>query len=154
MGAASILIQQIGIERIQPAFDLLLRFLTEEGFDTAPDQIRLNLQEFLGNPAYGTFLAYLNNEPVGIATVSTAISVELGGMAEFDDLYVLPAARNRGVAKALIESALNWCRTEGRAYVQVTVTPEGEAAHSLTRFYRKLGFADTDRKLLSRSLTQ
>lgn len=62
--------------------------MIEEGFDTTPAQIRLNLQEFLGNPGYGTFLAYLNNEPVGIATVSTAISVELGRMAEIDDLYL------------------------------------------------------------------
>jgi GNAT superfamily N-acetyltransferase len=142
-------IVQVGPESFDPAFDLLRRFLAEEGFDVPQEQSRLNLQAFLSRADYGVFLASIAGRPIGIATVSTSVSVELGPMAEIDDLYVLPDARGQGVARALIEAALDWCRRQGRVYVQVTITPEGEAAHGLTGFYDKLGFVETRRTIMA-----
>jgi len=148
----AVTIRQITAHQFAPAFDLLCRFFAEEGFNVPLELIRLNLESFLSRADYGAFLAYVEGQPIGIATVSTTISVELGRMAEIDDLYVLPDARGHGVAGALITAALDWCRAQGRTYIQVTITPEGEAAHGLTRFYDKIGFADTRRKLMSRAL--
>jgi ribosomal protein S18 acetylase RimI-like enzyme len=64
----------------------------------------------------------------------------------------LPEARNRGIAKSLVEAALTWLRAQGGVYIQVTVTPEGEATHGLIRFYTKLGFHHTGRTLLAHNL--
>src|SRR6185503_3615398 len=97
-------------------------------------------------------LAHPQAEAVGIVTISTATSIELGRMAEIDDLYVLPEARNLGLARRLIEAALEWLRSQGGIYIQVTVTPKGEAAHGLIRFYTKLDFHPTGRTLLARDL--
>jgi aminoglycoside 6'-N-acetyltransferase I len=152
MANASLQIEHAGPDHLEPALELLRRFFAEEGFTTPPEQIRVNLRAFLDERRYAAFLAHLGGAPVGVLTLSTSVSVELGRMAEIDDLYVLPAARNAGIAKALIRAALEWCRAKGCLYVQATVTPEGEAAHGLTGFYAKLGFADTERKLLSHIL--
>ena len=78
-------VTQVGPESFDPAFDLLRRFLAEEGFGVPQEQIKLNLETFLGRTDYGAFLASAAGRPIGIATVSTAISVELGRMAEIDD---------------------------------------------------------------------
>ena len=156
----TIAIRRAGPESFDPAFKLLQRFFAEEGFTTPPERIRQNLAAFLDNDGYAVFLMYRQAsalahrqaEAVGIATVSTSISIELGRMAEIDDLYVLPEARNLGLAKRLIEAAMEWLRSEGGIYAQVTVTPEGEAAHGLIRFYIKLGFHQTGRTLLAQNL--
>lgn len=145
-------VRRAGPESFDPAFQLLQRFFAEEGFATPAEHIRQNLEAFLRDERYAVFLAYGEAEAVGIATVSTATSIELGRMAEIDDLYILPEARNRGIAKNLIEAALDWLRAQGGVYVQVTVTPEGEAAHGLIRFYTKLGFHHTCRTLLAHNL--
>lgn len=149
---SSTLILRAGPEAFDPAFYLLQRFFAEEGFATAPEDLRENLRAFLRDERYAVFLAYRNNETVGVATLSTAISIELGRMAEIDDLYVLPEARNLGIAKRLIETARHWLRLQGGDYVQVTLTPEGEAKHGLARFYTHLGFHPTGRTSLAQTL--
>lgn len=146
-------ILQIASAQFDSALSLLQRFFIEEGFDAPPEQIRANLTEFFAHNDYSVFLAYLNDQPVGIATVSTSISVELGRMAEIDDLYVLPEARGQGVAKALITKVIEWCQSQGRAYIQVAITPAGEAAHGLQKFYKQLGFIDTQRALFAHLTT-
>ena len=152
--APMIHILRAGPEHFDPALDLLRRFFAEEGFEVPRDQIRLNLEAFLSRADYGVFLASIAGQPVGLATVSASVSVELGRMAEIDDLYVLPDARGHRVARALITAALDWCRAQGRVYVQVTITPEGEDAHGLTHFYDKLGFVDTQRTIMALALSE
>jgi GNAT superfamily N-acetyltransferase len=73
--------------------------------------------------------------------------VEWGRMAEIGDLYILPAFRRRGIARALIEAALGWSRNHGCSAVEVVITPDGEASHDLSGFYRRLGFAETGRTI-------
>lgn len=149
---SSTLVRRAGPESFDPAFQLLQRFFAEEGFATPVEHIRLNLEAFLHDERYAVFLAYGEATALGIATISTSTSIELGRMAEIDDLYVLPEARNLGIAKSLIEAALDWLRAQGGVYVQVTITPEGEARHGLSRFYTKLGFYETGRTLLAHNL--
>lgn len=148
----SSLVRHAGLESFNPAFQLLQRFFIEEGFATPVEHIRLNLETFLHDERCAVFLAYRDAEAVGIATVSTATSIELGRMAEIDDLYIVPEARKLGLAQRLIEATRNWLRAQGGAYVQVTITPEGEAAHGLIRFYTHLGFHQTGRTLLALNL--
>lgn len=148
----SLTIRRAGPESFDPAFQLLQRFFVEEGFTTPADQIQSNLRAFLADARYAAFLAFDDQAAVGVITVSTATSIELGRMAEIDDLYVEPSARGRGLARRLIEAARAWLQAQGGVYVQVTVTPEGEAAHGLIRFYTQLGFRPTGRSLLAQDL--
>jgi GNAT superfamily N-acetyltransferase len=68
-------------------------------------------------------------------------------VSEIGDLYVLPSARSKGVARWLIAAAIAWCRQAGCRAILVTVTPEGDRAHGLVEFYGRHGFAMTDRMI-------
>jgi aminoglycoside 6'-N-acetyltransferase I len=146
-------IEKISSEALNPALDLLERFFHEEGFDTPAEQIRVSLAGMLASRHSAIFLARRSGEALGIATVTTSLGLEYGLSAEMEDLYVLPQARGRGVASALIEAACNWCRQQGCSVVLVTVTPQGNATHGLMDFYQQREFVNTHRVLLERNLS-
>src|SRR3954469_12602462 len=64
------------------------------------------------------------------------------------------AARRRGIAAALINTAVSKCRDLGCSAVATVVTPEGDARHGLTAFYERLGFVESDRKLFMRPFAE
>jgi ribosomal protein S18 acetylase RimI-like enzyme len=82
---------------------------------------------------------------IGVVTVTTMLYVEWGRLAEIGDLYVDPAHRGRGFARHLVNAAVEWSQQRGCSSVYVTVTPEGEARHRLSRFYQALDFEQTGR---------
>jgi ribosomal protein S18 acetylase RimI-like enzyme len=59
-------------------------------------------------------------------------------------LYVVPAARRRGVGRALMLEAAACLRDEGRTHVVLSVDTPNEPAR---RFYDRLGFEDASRFL-------
>jgi GNAT superfamily N-acetyltransferase len=83
---------------------------------------------------------------VGIVTVTSVLYIEWG-LGEIGDLYVLPEARGNGIARRLVQAAIDWCRARGCSAVEVITTPMGEAAHGLSSFYARLGFAATGRTI-------
>jgi len=78
--------------------------------------------------------------------------VEWGRLGEIGDLYVLPEHRRKGLARRLVEHAKAWCRAQGCSAISVTITAAGERRHSLTQFYARLGFAQSDRISASATL--
>lgn len=137
------------VEAIAPALDMLQQFYTEEGFTTPPEHLEAPLRTLLVDPQSAVLLAWWGEEAVGVAVVTTGIGIEQAGRyAELTDLYVLPRFRSRGVGRALIAAAIGWCRAQGYPSMEVTVTPEGQAAHNLVNYYRSQGFRDTGRTLL------
>ncbi len=127
------------------AIHLLVRFFVEEGFPCDQLTIAARFEAMRREPHHWAAIAVDENRPVGVVTVTTNFYVEWGRMAEIADLYVLPEHRRRGVDRALIQSAVDWSRNEGCAGVAVIMTPEGEAAHGLSRFYQGQGFTPTGR---------
>jgi ribosomal protein S18 acetylase RimI-like enzyme len=59
-------------------------------------------------------------------------------------LYTRPAARRRGVARALMRSIAAVLRDQGRGYVVLSVDTPNESARE---FYARLGFVDAARTL-------
>jgi len=147
-------IEKIGSESLDAALDLLRRFFSEEGFDTPAEEMRSSLAAMLASAHSAVFLARCGYGAQGIATVTMSVGIEYGLAAEMDDLYVLPQARGRGIASALIEAVCAWCREQGCAAALVTVTPAGEAAHGLIDFYRRRSFVHTGRVILERDLNE
>ena len=151
------LIEPVGAATVEVAAGLLRRFFAEEGFTTPPDAQRRGLAELLSDPAHCAAVLAVGEDggarvPVGVATAAWCVSVEYGRAAEIEDLYVVPAARGRGVATALIDHLAGWARERGCSAVLVTVTPDGELSHGLTSFYARRGFTDECRKLLALDL--
>jgi GNAT superfamily N-acetyltransferase len=132
---------------VASAIRLLVRFFAEEGFAGDEAAITSRFETFRHDPHHWAAIALDEGRPVGIVTVTTMLYVEWGRMSEIGDLYILPEYRRRGIARALIEAALGWSRNQGCSAVEVVITPDGEASHELSRFYRKLGFAETGRTI-------
>jgi ribosomal protein S18 acetylase RimI-like enzyme len=73
--------------------------------------------------------------------------MEYGGRSAFvDDLFVRPAARQRGVGRALVERARAICEALGIRAMHLEVARENAPAQAL---YRAVGFESTDRQLLT-----
>jgi GNAT superfamily N-acetyltransferase len=61
------------------------------------------------------------------------------GVAELDNMFVLPEYQRQGVGSALVVAFLGWCKENGLRNIKVEAsTPNKEAIE----FYRKLGFKD------------
>jgi aminoglycoside 6'-N-acetyltransferase I len=149
---SAVAIGEAGVESFETAFRLLERFFREEGFHTPAQEMRASLHMMITAPGSAVFLAWRGQQAVGVATVTASVGIEYGRSAELEDLYVLPDARESGVASALIEAVCAWCGEQGVSAVLVTVTPEGERAHKLVEYYLRRGFANTGRVILERTL--
>jgi len=139
-------------ETMGHAVALLERFFSEEGFATPPPLIAANLQAMVDDETCWAGLADAGGDFVGVVTVTTMLYVEWGRLGEIGDLYVLPAHRRRGVAHALSQAALAWCRARGCSAASVVITPDGEQRHNLARFYAGLGFERTGRTIMTRRI--
>jgi GNAT superfamily N-acetyltransferase len=127
------------------AIELLVRFFAEEGFATPRERIAQNLQGMIADDGCWAAVLLEREQPVGIVTVSTMLYVEWGRLAEIGDLYIAPPQRGRGLARRLVNAAIDWSRRRGCSGVFVTLTSEGEARHRLSDFYKRLAFAPTGR---------
>lgn len=147
MSDPGIAIVECSAETARPALGLLIRFFREEGFDGSAAMLEENLRGMLADPNCWIGLATENGVFLGIATVTAMRDIEHGKVSEIGDLYVLPSARGKGVARLLIEAAIGWCGGAGCRAILVTVTPQGNQAHGLAQFYGRHGFAMTDRMI-------
>jgi aminoglycoside 6'-N-acetyltransferase I len=138
---------------LEVALDLLNRFYLEEGLPTTVGEMTPPLTLLLQGGCGIVLFACREDRPIGIAVTATSIGVEQGGrIGDLTDLFVLPGWRGRGVAASLISATAAWAKEQGCTFLQLVVTPEGEANHQLTGFYRKQSFVETGRRLLFRRL--
>jgi ribosomal protein S18 acetylase RimI-like enzyme len=92
------------------------------------------------------FFLVEHGEIVGFFVLSLGYSPEHGGTDGFiDDIYIIPAARGRGLGRAAMELALEESRKCGIRVLLLEVEAENDRAYSL---YRSMGFTDTKRRLL------
>ena len=134
------------------AVKLLGDFFAESGFPGDRDSISLNLRAMLADPNHWAAIVRKAGEALGVMTVTTMPYVEWGRLGEIGDLYVVPDARQRGVARLLVEAGLDWCRARGCSAVSVVVTEQGELRDGLGLFYGKLGFLASGRRIYTMRL--
>ena len=74
-------------------------------------------------------------------------SLEFGGpFVRLDEIFVLPEARGAGVGRRLLDTAAQYCREAGAAYLRLEV--QKKIARSVD-LYRAYGFRTEDRFLMS-----
>jgi GNAT superfamily N-acetyltransferase len=136
------------------AVELLQRFFLEEGFKTPPSLIGQRAATMAGSEMHWLAVALADGELAGVATACVFFTIEAGNFVELEDLYVLPAYRNCGAARRLIEKAAQWSQSKGARLLEVVVTPDGQQRHDLDSFYLNQGFERTGRTILIRDLGQ
>ena len=92
---------------------------------------------FSERPHAAVLLAHLGAEAVGFALYFHNYSTFLGRRGVYlEDLFVLPAARGRGVGRALLSELARVARDEGCGRMEWSVLDWNEAA---IEFYRSIG---------------
>ena len=95
------------------------------------------------------WMAVAGGAAVGYAVVTVSFSVESGGRDGFlDEVYLVPQVRNRGLGRRLLELIDEEARALGlnRLYLEV------EHHNPAIRLYRRAGFKDHRRYLMSKDL--
>jgi aminoglycoside 6'-N-acetyltransferase I len=149
----SVEIEPAGLPDAAAVAELATRFFVEESFGLPAGGLESRVRRYLDADGHAIFVARRAGRLIGFATVTTGYGLEYGWSAELEDLYILPSERRRGIARRLVERVANWAAGRGCSAVLVTVTPEGEEAHSLVAFYARLSFEDRGRRILELPLS-
>lgn len=89
-------------------------------------------------------------EEAGYMVVSLGFSIIDGGRTAFlDELFVRPPFRGRGLGTAALDEARRYCGSAGVRAIHLEVGRHDVAAQEI---YRKAGFIDDDRRLLTLQL--
>lgn len=131
---------------------LALDFYAEDGFTTPVEALRANFAQLLGSPAAHTAVVEEGDTVVAFAVTTTSFGLENGLIAELEDLYVVPSARRRGYAAALMDESTEWARQRGCGVLDLVVAPNGQDVDHLYDYYLARGFQDVGRRLFHRNL--
>jgi ribosomal protein S18 acetylase RimI-like enzyme len=103
-----------------------------------------------GHPLGKAWLVRERGALVGYAVLGLGFGIEYGGPDAFvDDLYLVPAARGRGLGRAVMARLEAEARALGLAVLFLVVDPDNERARAL---YDREGFASTDWLLMAKRL--
>ena len=130
---------------------LMREFYAESGFPLPEAQAARTFERLLAVPEQGAvWLMTADGQPAGFIVLTVAFSMEYGGLRGFvDDLFVVPRFRRQGLAGAALQAVRQACADRGVRALLVETALENEQA---VRVYRRAGFAETGRLLLSMPL--
>jgi predicted N-acetyltransferase YhbS len=132
---------RIGTKNDVPAVMQLVRELAE--YERAPDEVT-NSEEamirdgFESEPAFGLFVAEINQQVVGIALHYVRYSTWKGKMLYLEDIVVKEQLRGQGIGADLFEACLKLCVERNYAGMTWQVLDWNEPA---LNFYRKYSAA-------------
>ena len=112
---------------------------------------RRALMGVIDNETFGrVFLIRLGNEVAGYAVLTFGYSLEFHGRDAFvDELYLRNEYRGRGIGKRALQFLTEVCANEGVSALHLEVERENTSAQAV---YRKFGFEDHDRYLMTKWL--
>src|SRR5262245_42648000 len=110
---------------------------------------RRTLLGIVGDPALGRVWVIQDGaDPIGYVILTLGYSLEYRGRDAFlDELFVAADSRGRGVGRETMRFVENVCRKLGVQALHLEVERANTAAQ---RLYRRFGFADHDRYLLTK----
>ena len=106
------------------------------------------MASFLSSPErYAQFVAYCGlGEAVGLVEASVRADyvngAESSPVAFLEGIYVVPEARRKGVAAALVAAVTRWALDVGCRELASDALLENQASHAV---HRALGFQETER---------
>src|SRR5262245_26302454 len=112
---------------------------------------RRALMGLIDNETSGrVFLIRLANDVAGYAVLTFGYSLEFHGRDAFvDELYLRDEYRGRGIGKHALQFLTDVCADEGVSALHLEVERENRSAQAV---YRKFGFEDHDRYLMTKWL--
>lgn len=110
-------------------------FLTEIGELTLTEEKQAQLKQAIRDGKLTFFIAKRGYRAVGMCSVAKCFSsFTCADTGVFDDFFIEPVFRRKGIARKLTQAAQNWCRENGIASLTVCCAPCDE------EMYQSLGF--------------
>lgn len=136
---------------IAPVLGFMRAFYVGEGYPFDERAAATALAELVRAPALGrVWLIVEGEEPVGYVALTFGYSLEFHGRDAFiDELFVRAERRGQGAGTAALRFVLDACPVLGVHALHLEVERVNTAAQAL---YRRLGFHDHDRYLLTRQM--
>jgi GNAT superfamily N-acetyltransferase len=144
MDEAGVVIEPATTADVPVVIDLIGRVYEEYGFVFEPPTELPDLFAFerhYGVPEGAFFVAREAGRLVG----SVGVTRLAGDVAELHRLYLDAALRGRGLGRALVETVLAWCRSEGVLHLLLWSDTRFDRAHAL---YTRMGFTRTGEREL------
>ncbi len=135
--------------------DMLVQFMREYyAFDHIlfdEPTVRAALERFIGDERLGRlWLIHHAQEAIGYLILTLGYSFEFGGYDAFiDEVYIRESYRGQGIGTHALHVAEEMCRSLEVRAVHLEVERENTNALAL---YRKVGFIDHDRYLLTKRI--
>ncbi len=110
-------------------------FLKEIGENLATEEKQEQLTQAIRDRKITFFMAKRGYRAVGMCSVARSFSTfACCDIGVFDDFYIEPVFRKKGVARKLVQTAQKWCKENGFASLTVC------CAHCDEEMYQNLGF--------------
>ena len=137
---------------IEPLIHLMREYCAFDHLPFEEETRRKTLTQFINSKQLGRlWIILFGGETIGYLALTLGYSFEFGGYDAFiDEVYVRENQRGRGIGKMAIQTAEQECRILGVRALHLEVERENTSAQAL---YRKVGFVDHDRYLLTKSLS-
>ena len=119
-------------------------YLREIGELILTEEKRRALTEAIRAGRITFFVAWRGDRAVGMCSVARCFSTfACSAVGVFEDFYVEPAFRGRGVARMLARAAQEWCRANGIASLTVCSAPCDAEMYQALGFEAPLGTSFT-----------
>lgn len=138
--------------------DLILRYMRDL-YDHDGSMVfnemraRAAVEHLISCPGHGKLWVIIESErPVGYVALTLGYSLEFHGVDAFlDEIYVTPEARNRGIGTTAMRFVESKCLELGVRALHLEVERDNVRAQA---FYRRSGFVDHDRYLLTKWISE
>ena len=115
-------------------------FLKEIGEHTLSEEKQGQLAQAIRDGKITFFMAKRGYRAVGMCSVAKCFSTfSCSDTGVFDDFYIEPVFRRKGIARKLAQSAQNWCRENGIASLTVCCAPCDKEMYQSLGFDTQLG---------------
>ena len=122
----------------------LARLIEQLGYPTSPDAVLRRVDLLASSETDRLFVAELEGQVVGLASVHVNLSVEYDEpAAKLSAIVVDIDYRRRGIGEALVAAIEAEARERGCCLVFLTTAERRGDAHA---FYRRVGFEETGRR--------
>lgn len=145
----NILMRTALLSDVPAILTLMKEFYQGERIAYDPPHAELGLTELINNRELGlAYIVLADGRPAGYCIVTYGFSLEFHGrFALLDELYIREDCRGEGLGGRCLTRAEDLCRSEGIGALRLEV----ESANGRAReFYRKAGFQEHDRRLLTK----
>jgi GNAT superfamily N-acetyltransferase len=138
---------------VERLVDLMAEFYGESDYPLNRKRAADAFNTLLSDERLGrVWIVEADSENVGYIVLTLGYSMEYGGRdAYVDDLFVRRSFRNAGLGTAALEEVRKFCQRIGVRALHLELARDNHPAQVV---YRRAGFVDTDRQLLTLELAE